>query len=159
MEGTVCSRLLLLFLISLNCKLYTCETNEERAQKFVDTYNEIAEKYQKGIYDLTWDYQKDMRPELQEKIAQAEANYSTFNNIETDIAEGFTMDGLDPILQREISIIRKTISPKSPKLAKQLSRAITTMSQIWGQGGVSIALCFFFVFGFIRSRFEHFPLH
>lgn len=113
------------------------ETNEERAQIFVDAYNRIAEKFRREILEKSWEYQRHMTKGNQAALIKAQSNYGMFSRLETNIAEGFTMEGLDPILTREIKFIRKSSTPRNPRMAKLLGKVVTTMSRKWAEGGVS----------------------
>lgn len=125
-----------LLLLCSNLSVLRAQNKFNGPRKFVDDYNKQAEIEHEKLYNILWGYQTDMTQENQDSLAKAQANLADFTNYETQIAEGFTLQGLDSKLQRELRFIRKNATPKSRLLAKMLSRSITSMSQIWGQGGV-----------------------
>lgn len=147
----------LLLLLCINLSVLNAHNKVKEVIKFVDHYNEQAEVEHEKVFNILWGYQTDMTQENQDNLAKAQANLADFTNYETRIAEGFTLQGLDPIIQRELRFIRKNATPKSRKLAKMLSRSITSMSQIWGQGGVGIENIFnSIVFHINKNVLEHF---
>lgn len=125
-----------LLLLCLNLSLLNAQDTISKAKEFVDNYNMQAQIQHETLYHVLWAYQSDMTRDRKDKVTTAQANLAAFTNHETQVAEGLTINGLDPMLKREVKFIRKNSTPKNREMAEIMSSSITSMSQIWGQGGV-----------------------
>lgn len=125
-----------LLLLCLNLSLLNAQDTISQAKEFVDNYNMQAQIQHEILYHVLWAYQSDMTRDRKDKVTTAQANLAAFTNHETQVAEGLTINGLDPMLKREVKFIRKNSTPKNREMAEIMSSSITSMSQIWGQGGV-----------------------
>lgn len=134
-----------IFLATTHTKwqIVTATTAEQEVQYFLTSYNQQAEKYQRMQYQALWAFYKNMNPKSQHKLARLEALASEFSNNATILAQGFSLVSLDPQTVRQMNFIRKNSAPKSKKLVKKLSRAISSMTHIFGHGKVR---CFSFFF-------------
>lgn len=127
---------------STKCQFLTAN-GEQQVQYFITSYNKQAERYQRMQYQALWAFYKNMTPKSQHKLARLEALAAEFSINATVIAGGFSLESLDPQTVRQMNFIRKNSAPKSKQLVKKLSRAVSSMTHIFGHGKVGF-LSFFF---------------
>lgn len=111
---------------------------EEKAESFLNKFNQEAEdlSYQSSL--ASWNYNTNITEENAQKMNEAAAKWSAFYEEQSKIAQNFSLREIqDATIKRQLKALQQSgSSALSPDKNKQLNTILNTMSTIYSTGKV-----------------------
>lgn len=111
---------------------------EEKAESFLNKFNQEAEdlSYQSSL--ASWNYNTNITEENAQKMNEAAAKWSAFYEEQSKIAQNFSLQEIqDATIKRQLKALQQSgSSALSPDKNKQLNTILNTMSTIYSTGKV-----------------------
>lgn len=111
---------------------------EEKAENFLNKFNQEAEdlSYQSSL--ASWNYNTNITEENAQKMNEAAAKWSAFYEEQSKIAQNFSLQEIqDATIKRQLKALQQSgSSALSPDKNKQLNTILNTMSTIYSTGKV-----------------------
>lgn len=126
------------FLLSLVAVATAQSLIEEKAESFLNKFNQEAEdlSYQSSL--ASWNYNTNITEENAQKMNEAAAKWSAFYEEQSKIAQNFSLQEIqDATIKRQLKALQQSgSSALSPDKNKQLNTILNTMSTIYSTGKV-----------------------